>query len=189
MHDDLHIEEIQMEELEEEFEPEPEPEPELKLDDGESEGEDPIFVALLEACREAGYDDNHQRRQYLIQILEAVQAGESFPDELMEAVMRKAVDKSELEILKILKPQVHVVLAGMRNAVQAEEERLAEICRLEEENRAAEAREKQQEYERTQQQLSGMGLCPMGYTWHQCGSGWRCAGGSHYISSAQLGLE
>ena len=49
----------------------------------------------------------------------------------------------------------------MRNAVRAEEERLAEIRRLEAENRAAEARRKQQDHARTQQKLSMMGLCPV----------------------------
>ncbi|RHY06073.1 hypothetical protein DYB36_006893 [Aphanomyces astaci] len=28
--------------------------------------------------------------------------------------------------------------------------------------------------------------CPAGFQWHQVGGGWRCGGGSHYVSDAQL---
>lgn len=27
--------------------------------------------------------------------------------------------------------------------------------------------------------------CPMGFAWHNCGSGWRCAGGSHDVSDSE----
>jgi hypothetical protein len=30
------------------------------------------------------------------------------------------------------------------------------------------------------------GLCPMGYSWHRQGHGWRCAGGSHYVSDKSM---
>jgi hypothetical protein len=78
----------------------------------------------------------------------------------------------------MLKPQVNVVLEGMRNAVQAEEERLLRV-ELEEEKIAR---------EKTIERLKQINLCPMGYSWHPCGNGdgWRCAGGGHFISNAEL---
>ena len=49
--------------------------------------------------------------------------------------------------------------------------------------RAAKRREAQ-----AQQKLRSMGVCPVGYRWIKQASGYRCAGGSHYVSDAELGL-
>ncbi|KAG0697526.1 P-loop containing nucleoside triphosphate hydrolase protein [Suillus ampliporus] len=56
-------------------------------------------------------------------------------------------------------------------------------------------REKQQEEERrkreearAQQKLQQMGVCCAGFQWIKQSEGYRCAGGSHYISNAQLGI-
>lgn len=40
--------------------------------------------------------------------------------------------------------------------------------------------------EKVQEQLRAIGKCPAGFVWHKCGSGWRCAGGSHHVSDAEL---
>lgn len=41
--------------------------------------------------------------------------------------------------------------------------------------------------EAIQQKLQQMGLCPAGYDWIEQSGGYRCSGGSHYISNSQLG--
>jgi ATPase family associated with various cellular activities (AAA) len=41
----------------------------------------------------------------------------------------------------------------------------------------------------TQKRLRMIGNCPMGYVWHKMGSGWRCAGGGHYVSDEQLNRQ
>jgi SpoVK/Ycf46/Vps4 family AAA+-type ATPase len=144
-------------------------------------GMDPIFVALLQACRAAGYDNSHERRQDLVAILDAVEEGEDFPQDIMTIVVQQT-QRSELEVTRLLRPQVHIVLEGMRNAVRAEEERREELLRLEEEKR----KEKELEMQRTQEKLRMAGVCCMGYSWHRQGAGWRCAGGSHYMSDLHL---
>eukprot|EP00804_Cyclotella_cryptica_P004768 CCRYP_004868-RA/>CCRYP_004868-RA protein AED:0.43 eAED:-0.24 QI:0/0/0/1/1/1/3/0/900 len=36
------------------------------------------------------------------------------------------------------------------------------------------------------QKLRAIGNCPAGFVWHKVGGGWRCAGGSHYVSDSDL---
>ncbi|KAJ1385256.1 hypothetical protein B484DRAFT_410555, partial [Ochromonadaceae sp. CCMP2298] len=62
------------------------------------------------------------------------------------------------------------------------EARLAELRCLEEEERATE----QAAHEARVERLRVMGVCEAGFSWHRCGSGWRCAGGSHFCSDANL---
>lgn len=37
-----------------------------------------------------------------------------------------------------------------------------------------------------QAKLHGTGKCPLGYTWLKEKGGWRCAGGSHFVSESDL---
>jgi hypothetical protein len=37
-----------------------------------------------------------------------------------------------------------------------------------------------------QKKLKKIGKCPMGFVWTQVPNGWRCAGGSHYVSDTEL---
>ena len=155
-------------------------------DDGE--GGDPVYAALLIACREEGYDKDHEMRKKLVTILAAVhEDGKDFPANIMDRV----VEKTQLKKGKahaLLKPQVMKVLTAMREAVQKEEERLAELRLLEEQQRLEELRKKEEEHRRIQQMLQARGPCPMGYSWYRCNGGWRCTGGSHYKSDGELGM-
>ena len=67
-----------------------------------------------------------------------------------------------------------------RRALEAELENL-QRKRQEEEERRRKERE-------AQKKLRDMGVCCMGYRWIKQDLGYRCAGGSHYVSNAQLGL-
>ncbi|OJZ82063.1 hypothetical protein ASPFODRAFT_84962 [Aspergillus luchuensis CBS 106.47] len=51
-----------------------------------------------------------------------------------------------------------------------------------------EIKERKKKDEEAQRKLREMGVCPMGYRWIPQATGYRCAGGSHSVSSAQLGL-
>ena len=66
---------------------------------------------------------------------------------------------------------------------RAYEEELARLRRI----KAAEAERRKKERE-AQQKLRQMGVCPVGYRWIKQASGYRCAGGSHFVSDAELGL-
>jgi hypothetical protein len=160
-------------------------------------GEDPIFAALQLACVELGYDRDQESRKQLIGILESVVSGESFSEDILEHVTSKT-GQNQTKINQVLRPQVPPLLQSMQEAVDAEEKRLEEIRLLEEKRQAAlaEAREaearkiaedahrREEERRRVKQRLRGR--CPAGFDWYRQGGGWRCHGGSHWVSDADL---
>ena len=68
----------------------------------------------------------------------------------------------------MLKKQRGKVLLKVNNAIK-------------EENRVLDEKER-----KIQENIRAMGLCPMGYKWHREGDGWRCGGGSHYLTQEQI---
>ena len=42
---------------------------------------------------------------------------------------------------------------------------------------------------RVQQRIQALGRCPMNFSWLRVPGGWRCAGGSHYLSEAAVGSD
>ena len=74
---------------------------------------------------------------------------------------------------------------ALRLAQEAYEAKLREQQRARqqaEEKHRQELREKQA----IQEKLRRISPCPMGFQWSKVGGGWRCGGGSHFVSNAQL---
>jgi AAA+ superfamily predicted ATPase len=69
--------------------------------------------------------------------------------------------------------------------------KLEELARLEAAARAAAEAELQRERKRQAvvAKLRAMGTCEMGYCWIAQGGGFRCAGGSHFVSYGQVGVS
>ena len=68
-------------------------------------------------------------------------------------------------------------------------ERRAHEVKLEALQQKRQAEEERRQKERkVQKKLREMGVCCAGYRWIKQAHGYRCAGGSHYVSDAQLGL-
>lgn len=63
-----------------------------------------------------------------------------------------------------------------------DEKRRDAAARLEEE------RKKLQREEEIQQKLREMGVCPYGYRWIRQSRGYRCAGGTHFVTNDRLGI-
>jgi len=65
--------------------------------------------------------------------------------------------------------------------------REAEMNELIKKRKAAEEEKKKEA--QAQKKLRDLGVCPVGYRWIKQVSGYRCAGGTHYVSNSQLGLN
>lgn len=52
-----------------------------------------------------------------------------------------------------------------------------------------EIEEQKKREEEAQRKLQEMGVCPVGFKWIRQATGYRCAGGSHFVSSVQLGFN
>lgn len=75
-------------------------------------------------------------------------------------------------------------LERREQAARAERQRLAQALKA----KQAEEQRKKKEEAKVQNTLRSMGVCVQGYQWVKHASGYRCAGGSHYIYNAQLGI-
>jgi len=126
-----------------------------------------VEAALAEACVELGYDEDNPKRKSLIAKLRGCEGSKDFPEDIMSKVCAKTGRKKH-EVLDELREQVPATLDSMREAIkQAEDEQY---------KKDAPIREK----------IKQMALCPAGFDWHRDGCGWRCNGGSHYISNDDI---
>jgi len=117
---------------------------------------------------------------------------------------RAACEAVELEQAERLKLEALELSLAMENdrAKQDELKRQREAQRLKEvtaqrqreqleaalkARREAEAKAKKQEAQ-VQAKLREMGVCVAGFRWINMGTGYRCAGGAHFISNEQLGI-
>ena len=90
------------------------------------------------------------------------------PNEILEIIFRKTSSRNPGKVKSILLQQRPSVLAKILFAI--DEEKKAKT--------AAEAKQ--------QERIQAIGRCPMGFAWHQEGGGWRCGGGSHFVSDVDI---
>ena len=115
-----------------------------------------------------------------------------------EAVKRakEAEARAKAEAEALAKAREQAVAAAVLKQKEAEAERRREAARIAEKKVQAErarweaarkeAERKKAQEEAVQAKLRSMGVCVQGYRWIPQGGGYRCAGGSHFISSADL---
>jgi hypothetical protein len=112
----------------------------------------------------------------------AQEAEERLAAEAAAAIAREQQAKDEAERLELMRQreqarikEIEARLARERVQEELERQRRVESVRREKERQA-------------QTKLRHMGVCCQGYQWIKQSSGYRCAGGSHYVSNGQLGL-
>jgi hypothetical protein len=69
---------------------------------------------------------------------------------------------------------------------QEEERRRQELLREQIAKQLQEAEERRKQQAAMRKKLAAAGVCPVGYRWIAQSGGYRCAGGSHYMSDGQL---
>ena len=120
---------------------------------------------------------------------------------------REYFDLSAAEANKRTKTEPVVVLdegasdEGQRELLQerreTEQEKLAEERELRrlrgkkqrlEDGRRRQKKNFEAQEEKVRKKLQELGVCVAGYRWQREPGGWRCAGGSHFMKDADLGL-
>ncbi|KAG8626459.1 hypothetical protein KVT40_005404 [Elsinoe batatas] len=107
----------------------------------------------------------------------ARQAAEDMAKQEQELAEKAAIDDEA----RRLHEQMRLKALEARRKADEEAER---IRALEEQRRLEQERE-----QRAQQKLRQIGVCPVGYHWINQGIGYRCAGGSHFVTNEALGLS
>ncbi|TGZ77525.1 NFX1-type zinc finger-containing protein 1 [Ascodesmis nigricans] len=157
--------------------------PEGSSDEDENSSDETTIIA-----RDAGVSDQIWAK---LQLAKQQQEAE-------QAKRDRRLKEAEEKLQKVKAAEEKIRLARLQ-AQQLEEEdrkRLLEAARikaeeirrirelLEEKRRREEERKKEEA--KKQQKLRNMGVCCMGYNWIKQPGGYRCAGGSHWVSDAQL---
>ena len=150
--------------------------------------EDPSDIdlksSLDEALKEMGYD--------IYQIRDILRSRQ-LPLALV-ALVAKKLSRPVSRVRPMLVAQCSELLPGVEQLI-ADIEREEELQRLKQEEieRADEAEkqrlieaERQRQAQTVMERVKMIGRCPMSFEWIREGDGYRCAGGSHYVSESQL---
>jgi len=161
---------------------------------------------LEELCRESeaaqkSEQEGFARQKAADKLLSEQRLREQLEFEAIQAAIQQAKDEEARRLAEIAKKEKKELMARLQ-AVWEEEMRLRELERLraarereerENERRRVEEqmelmRESQRRDQVAQKKLREMGVCVAGYQWIKQSGGYRCAGGSHFITDGQLGF-
>jgi hypothetical protein len=135
-------------------------------------------LAELQAARKA-----EEEKKKLEQELREAEEKEKEAKRLRDAaIAAEKAAKDETERRELMRQREERRLAE----IKAQEER-ARIAKMLEEKRKEEERQRKEEA-KVQAKIREMGLCVAGFRWIKQASGYRCAGGSHFLSNDQLGI-
>ena len=180
------VEEKEAEEVEEEEEEKEVMEEKVEEEEEEEDDLDPdtVWSSLDEALSEKGYTIYTTR--------DLLRSG-SLPADLLELVARKVSSKPE-KVKPMLVAQCPILLPRVLSVIKVIEEELEmqrlvrdEIERANETERVAmRAKEKIRQEEAVMQRVQMIGKCCAGFHWIKQSGGYRCAGGSHYVSDKMI---
>ncbi|KAL1691007.1 P-loop containing nucleoside triphosphate hydrolase protein [Schizophyllum commune] len=132
----------------------------------------------LQAAREARHQEDlankAARKKLEQQLRKAQKAEQDRKEQLRQLEAKAAADRREQQRVQELRRKLQ--------AAKAEEERKRKALDEQKKKEQEEKRKREQAF----QKLRRMGVCVQGYQWIRMGAGYRCAGGSHWVSDAQL---
>lgn len=134
------------------------------------------------AAEEAAKAEEERLRQAQREMQEAFNKAEKKRREAERAAQAEAAAK-DLAARQELQRQ-REAFQRQEQAAKAERQRLLEVFRL----KKAEEDRKKREEEKAQTTLRQMGVCVQGFQWVKQANGYRCRGGAHFCSNAQLGI-
>jgi ATPase family associated with various cellular activities (AAA) len=113
----------------------------------------------------------------------------------LEIQRQKDLEKAlaaQAEALALAEAKAAADAADAELKRKLEEARIRELLARHARDRARAAAEKAEQIRRkearTQSKLRQMGVCPMGFQWIKQSGGYRCAGGTHFVTNEQLGI-
>eukprot|EP00961_Rhodomonas_salina_P145017 1952033-Rhodomonas_salina.2 len=141
---------------------------------------DEVWRELEESKRQERERQDERERQ----MLEVARAEE---EARLRAIELEKEHQREMERIKLEIEEERRVEAIRK----VEEERREQERRLAEERRKREEvaqrlREEADKARQIQARLQRLNPCPAGFNWFKHGGGWRCGGGSHFVSDAEL---
>ncbi|KAK0390083.1 hypothetical protein NLU13_3656 [Sarocladium strictum] len=144
------------------------PKPETKMPSIRDAGvSDEVWEQLQADIR----DQNERDQRYQ----EQLRAEKKANDDLRQLIVKELIAEQEK------KDEEH--RARLRAEKKAIEESRRRIMK-----QIAEEKKKREEEAKMREKLDQRGLCPMGFQWIRQAGGWRCAGGSHWISDAHASM-
>lgn len=134
-----------------------------------------------QAERERKASEELQRAEEAARVASEAEQAQARKVQELEALAKESDEnQANAEALKREQEAQRLYELELRRERQAREAELRAHQRRE--------RERKQEEAKAQAKLREMGVCEAGFRWFKYGSGWRCGGGSHFVSSAELGL-
>jgi len=148
----------------------------------------PASIEPQHGGRDAGVSDavwNQLERDKDAEIKEAEQRAKD------ATTLAAARERAEAERRRLEQEERQAADAAARRELEAKRIRAIQVQerlrKLEEERQRVE-RERKKREEEVQLKLRQLGVCVAGYQWIKQGGGYRCAGGSHFVTDGQLGI-
>lgn len=151
-------------------------------DDGRDAGVSDAIWTQLQRDKKAAEEKAQRYADEMRKKQEEMQALQEAERKAREEALRLVQAKNEAEWKEQLRLREEARLRELK--AKAERERIEQ----ERERRRLEEELRRKEEAQAQEKLRNLGVCVMGFQWIKQAGGYRCAGGTHYVSDSQLGM-